>query len=233
MHKTIKAVVGSLNGFDLNETDLSTIKEDIRLLGKVAVVMYTIKKGRSIYRARHQPPNRIYTHPSELSYRRDVENIGIGRANPEKFPVFYGAISSAEVEQGYIFSTYETSHLTRTNTNGIDTLTMSRLVVKEDFEVVAIVTSPLYHDRFKLSKDMNADHENFIASGFLDSTEDQKLIAEFLGNQFSQHVAPGQDHLYKITSELALKYYEQGCKGIAYPSVQGNYQGFNVLCSQV
>lgn len=25
-----------------------------------------------------------------------------------------------------------------------------------------------------------------------------------------------------------MKYYEQGCKGIAYPSVQGNYQGFNV-----
>ena len=224
----ITKIIKELREADLSQVKPDEVREKLKSLGKVAVVMYTINKGRSIFRARAHKPDRLIIQPNELSYRRDLKNIGLGRANPSGFSVFYGAISSEEVPQGYIFSAYETSHLTREGIVGVETLTISKWNVVEDFEVVAIVSNPGYDLGFKLRAAMAKDQKDFIQEKFAQASEQQQLIAQFLGDQFAQQVPKGAEHNYLITAEASHRLYELGASGIAYPSVQSKYQGFNV-----
>lgn len=226
--ESITEIIQELRKADLSMLDPQNVKEKLMLLGPVAVVMFTISKGRSIYRARKHNSDMLIIHPEGLSYRRDIESIGIGRANPVGFPVFYGAISSDEVPEGYIFSAYETSRLTREGMDGVETLTISKWDVVKDFEVVAIVTNPAYHQGFKLSAAMAKDHEDYIQKQFEQTSEQQRLVAQFIGEQYAQKVLKGAEKKYQITAEVSRRLYELGAPGIAYPSVQSEYKGFNV-----
>ncbi len=214
--------------YDLKTIDPNQIKTDIVALGKVGIVLYKIPKGRKIFRARKHDSNFTIENEGQISYRTDLSGISIGRANAAKQNIFYGAIASQEIDQGYVIAAIETSNNYRTNIDGSETMTIGMWEVISDFEVVAIVFDPKYSEKLRVAKEMNNDHLKFISDAFSKQSEMHKSLAKYLGGQFSEKVLVGEEYKYKFTSEYSSLLFQLNVLGIAYPSVPMDYQGFNV-----
>ena len=60
-------------------------------------------------------------------------------------------------------------------------------------------------------------------------TEKLRLISTFIAREFSKKVKDGDDHEYKISAAVSERILDNGICGIIYPSVQTEYQGFNIV----
>ena len=207
---------------DANKDELIA---SIRNIGPTPYCVIKIAKDRRIYRARyHRDPDILFSTEAELSYRTDVENINsFGRANLPGESVFYGALASGNIKQGYVSSIFETSGNLRNDTDGIERFTFSVWEATQDFEVICIITKEAAEKVGSFKK---------IFDGYNEFSKAHSEITEFnqiIGSEFSKKVPMGAHHEYKISAAYAHVILQGGIPGIVYPTVQGNHEGLNIV----
>lgn len=190
---------------------------------------FHLEAGRSIFRARSHRENEMFHFEKELSYRTDVQNITKhNRANPANSTLFYGAIATQSVKDGYLISASETSNLCRNNKDGVDTLTISKWILKRSMKVLIIMDPTNYKFHSKDIDDIYKAYLDFINSQ--EYPEEIKLISTYLANEFSKKVKTGREYEYMISAAFSELFFDKGFgfNGIIYPSVQTKFQGYNI-----
>lgn len=228
---SIRQSIDFLKNVDPDRVDHKELIEVFKLVDRIPICTMKIQKGRSIYRARfHKIPDNLYTSKNQISYRSDIENITeFGRANIPFESRFYGSISSGGIDQGYMISVFETSDNLRNNLNGVERFTFSQWIVEEDIEIVVLGSDQ--------SRERNAFielHEYY--DKFLEDQENSEELSEFygiVGDEFSKKVPVGNHNNYKVSAVFSHVVLNVGVIGIAYPSVQADHKGFNVVLQNV
>ncbi|MEQ9062790.1 MAG: hypothetical protein RIE58_01345 [Vicingaceae bacterium] len=224
---SIAQTIQYLKGINPECADQAELIENFRLLGGIPICTMKIQAGRSIYRARfHRNRETLYTLKHQISYRTDTENITeFGRANLPGESQFYGSISSGAVDQGYVISVFETSGNLRNDIDGVERFTFSQWIVEDDLEVIVLGSEQ------SREKEAFAElHEYY--DRFLEDQENSVELSNFygiIGNEFSKKVPTGSNNNYKISAVFSHVVLNVGAIGIAYPSVQADHKGFNVV----
>ena len=190
---------------------------------------FHLEAGKSVFRARPHKENEMFHFEKELSYRTDIQNINNhNRANPAYSTMFYGAIATQSVKDGYLISASETSNLCRNNKDGVDTLTISKWILKRSMKVLIIMNPTNYKFHSKDIDDIYRAYLDFINSQ--EYPEEIKLISSYLANEFSKKVKKGEEYEYMISAAFSELFFDKGCdfNGIVYPSVQTELQGYNI-----
>ncbi len=196
-----------------------------------------VKKKAHIDRARPNKGRDLYEHVDRLGYIKDQETIDnklveFGRANCPHQVMFYGAVETSVIDKQRLTAIAETSDLFRENKNCPEGkyYTVSRWETLDEFLVVEVVFSEY---ALKYNPDIQKSYEKqkqFLQSLGLDQKDiDFHLdFLKFISEEFSKKVANPND--YKITAaytNIALQHLD--VIGIAYPSVQTEYFGVNVV----
>lgn len=221
------SVIDKLDALDLCSATIPEIQALLSRSG-LAIVTFKLQRGRSVYRARKHPSAIRIHYPRDLSYRTDLHKVGIGRANDVGQSIFYAALPSAEIDQGLVIATVETSINFRNRTDGLETFTVGRWKVTKDLEVAAFVFDGPHAQGMLLAEQMAKGHDDVMAgySGQFRSESDA-LMAR-LAHEFGQVVPNGHSERYKISAAVSDIMYKQGFAGVMYPSVLTEYKGFNV-----
>lgn len=192
-----------------------------------------IHEGTVIDRVRihRKPTERYYTY-KDISYIHDPKkfiSINFGRANQQCQPVFYGAITTDEIEVPRAVAYMETTSSTLVEANNPDfkeTFTLSRWVVTKEIEVAEIIFSD---DAVKVSSTVRRSLENQLPKIQNHPYGNYFLAqARFFSNEFAKAITNAPND-YFITSAFANYVWRSThLKGITYPSVQSLYKGQNV-----
>ena len=197
-----------------------------------ALTKAKIRKGEAIDRVRINNCDNPFNSISDISYITDykvLEKLEFGRANKEKQGIFYGAIESSEIRNQRIVSYFETSKIF-SESDQYDTIeevfTVSRWIVKEEFEVIQIVFSDETLTACKEIKEFHDYHLSFLKGNPYREYYLHQL--RFISNEFSKVKIKTLDD-YKISAAYANYIWNNtNIKGIIYPSVQSKYKGQNI-----
>ena len=234
MTKSLKAIE-NLKKLNLKNSRYEDVLELVLQITYPAFFFH-LEAGKSVFRARPHKENEMFHFEKELSYRTDIQNINNhNRANPAYSTMFYGAIATQFVKDGYLISATETSDLCRNNKDGVDaltlrvdTLTISKWILKRSMKVLIIMNPTNYKFHSKDIDDIYRAYLDFINSQ--EYPEEIKLISSYLANEFSKKVKKGEEYEYMISAAFSELFFDKGFgfNGIVYPSVQTELQGYNI-----
>ena len=218
--------------YNLGYVDFDIIYKSICDLPDKAVPIAKIKKGTAIDRVRINKKGEVFNSITEINYITDngvLDKLKFGRANKSKQAIFYGAIESTEIPQQRIVSYFETSEILHDldkHDNIEEIFTVSRWIVKEDFDVIEMIFSD---DAIKVSSDTKESYEIQL-SRLTDESLKEHHIAQlrFFSNEFAKVEidTPGD---YKISAAYVdYLWNKTSFKGVTYPSVQLAYKGQNI-----
>jgi hypothetical protein len=183
----------------------------------------SLKPGMLVFRARPHASQKRLTHEHEVSYRRDAENVGIGRANLAKHPIFYGAVRSMEVPHPWFLACNEVCHKPYPP---CQTFTATAWRVRKELPLINLTSHA------EQASGMAAARMAFNGvHGMLDKVppnhRDHTIaMMKCLGEEFSKTVENNED--YWISAAFAHFVYCNLAGGISYPSVANHFKGFNV-----
>lgn len=224
---------------DLSSVDYDEIYDLLKNgIQKIPLSLAKVKANINIDRVRKNKNSELFTNISELSYIKDKYVIDkflttFGRANLPHQVMFYGALQTSHIAQQRLTAIAETSSLFRVpNQNCIEgeVYTVSRWEVQNEFLVVEVVFSEY---ALANNSDIRKAFENqkkFLEAHNLPK-EDLEFHLEFLkfiSEQFSKKVNNPDD--YKISAAYTnLVLLHPDVNGVAYPSVQTDYFGVNIV----
>jgi hypothetical protein len=230
MHKSLQFLEQIMH--NLHYVDYDIIYNVIRDMPDKAIPIAKIKKGAPIDRVRINKNGQIFNSISEINYITDskvLESLEFGRANKAKQGVFYGAIESNEISQHRIVSYFETSEILK-DLDKFDTIeeifTVSRWIVKEEFQVIEMIFSD---EAIKASIDTKSSYD-FQLLKLADESLKEHYIAQlkFFSNEFAKVEIDTTDD-YKISSAYINYLWDNtSFKGVTYPSVKSLYKGQNI-----
>lgn len=192
-----------------------------------------VHKGSFIDRVRiHKHSHDRYCSHQDISYIHDpriYQYIDFGRANVKRQPIFYGAITTEEINLPRAVAYMETSAATRleaNNPNFRETFTLSRWEVMADIEVVEVIFS---QDALNSSSTARRSFENQLPKIQNHPYREYFLTqAGFFSDEYAKS-ANNTPHDYFITSAYANYIWQTTpLKGITYPSVKSKYEGQNI-----
>jgi hypothetical protein len=183
----------------------------------------SLKPDMLVFRARPHASDVRFTHEHEISFRRDTEAVGMGRANLAKQPVFYGAVRSVEVPHPWFLACNEVCYKPYPM---CQTFTASAWRVTKELPLINLTTHAeqasgmasarmAYHGVQEMLNKVPASHR-----------EHTSAMMTCLGEEFSRIVEQSAD--YWISAAFAHFIYCNLAGGISYPSVANNFKGFNV-----
>ena len=183
----------------------------------------SLKPGLLVYRARPHASAVRFTLEHQVSYRRDNENVGMGRANLPQQPVFYGAVRSEEVPHPWFLACNEVSHKPYPI---CQTFTATAWRVKKELPLINLTSHAEQASGMAAARmAYRGVHEmlNKVPSSHRDHT---MAMMTCLGEEFSKAVEQPAD--YWISAAFAHFVYCNLAGGISYPSVANHFKGFNV-----
>ena len=230
---SIALILRDLKELDLSKYPTEQIKQRIIELGKLAIVIMTLHKGKSIMRLRPNTSEKeTFTRKSEISFKPQEYNKTYQRASSPNSSMFYGCVVPEKVGQGEIdnariTAVLEASNLYRNDIDkGIEKLTFSRWIVTKDIPLVAIVHHKDFVQNTGHATELNDGYEEFIKK-HPEHRDKSKLVTEYFANEFSKKEIYA-DYDYMISALFAERVVEKGLGGVYFPSVRAEAKGFNV-----
>lgn len=220
-------VIADLDALDLKTVSIKEIQHVLSGIG-IALTTFKLQVGRPVFRARKHPSTQRIHYPRDLSYRTDLDNIGIGRANDQSQSIFYAALASVEIDQGLVIATMETSSNFRNRTDGIESFTVGRWKVVKEIELAMFVFNGPHAQGMMLAEQMTRGQNEVLEGYPPEFRSESEALMSRLSREFGQIVPNGLSDRYKISAAMSCLMYKQGFAGVMYPSVQTEYKGFNV-----
>lgn len=203
----------------INLENDSSYSEIYNLIGQIIIPYHivSIKRGEYYYRAR--PKDGAIKSKSDISYIKDSSKIkNFGRANTPNQSLFYAARQTET-------AIFETSSLIRKNRQDIKTenLILGRWFLKEDINVIAIISNPESIKKNKIIQKLNNQ-------SILNSENELKFILEFFASEFSKKNT-GNCNEYKISCAIYNFLQDKlgnSVDGIIFPSVENELNDINI-----
>jgi hypothetical protein len=229
----LKKMSQDLPNVDYEEI-IKILRESIR---RIPIPLAILHAHTAIDRARKNIGEALFTDVhNQLSYIRDPDVITnylteFGRANKPHQALFYGATSSTLVDTPRITAIAETSALFQ-DRNGVnlkgELYTVSRWRNNVPLMLLEVVFS---QQALAVNPDIRRNYNNQLQMAAKAGYADMGFYEDLL-IFFSEEFARPKDthHDYKISTaytELAFKHPD--VQGIAFPSVQTDYYGQNVV----
>ena len=230
------------------ETQYTHINElgQLNSKSKKEAVVNAFRNIKSFYKNSHSIPAESYVFRArlgssvlqperylDLSYNPNFDMIKIGRANPDKIPIFYGTthpnFNKIDQTTAIKVAIMECSQLLRENNNenGIELGCVSRWRLTRELKLFSffnydfgVLTDPMIID---FNKQLN-DQIMLNSGQPARDLEINRWIATIFAERFNSEDA----HKYQISSMLANNFMSKGHDGIIYPTVQGEGTTINV-----
>lgn len=214
LHTILEAVNENNTSKDV-ENAFNKIGHKLAIISKT-----TMTTVRNVYRARRIEDLSEISKKQDLSYRLDLDNIGFGRANIEKEPMFY-CISADDINDGH--------HACIVETLKQDECKSQKMVIGE-WRLKTELQLPIID--YENSNDINSRESYFnirILSKLLTSDNGYFEFYNFMSDRFSKEAE--NMHEYWITSYFTKQLIKLGYNGIVYDSVQTTKVGLtDVQC---
>lgn len=221
--------------YNLEYVDYEIISKSIEDLRDKFIPTALLKKDWYIDRVRINCKNDVFSNIKQVSYIHDKDilekYVKFGRANEPKQAVFYGAITSSEIQQPRVVAYFETSEILNEldkYDNIEEIFTLSRWRILKDIEIIEMIFSD---EALKVNEYNKLSLENQIKNyGHLQLAEHYERQGRFFSNEFARKdIKKGEDFKYKISaSYINYIWNKTHLKGVTYPSVKSNYLGQNV-----
>lgn len=178
-----------------------------------------------IYRARPHDPRNVMATKRDVSYPPNPARVKMGRANMRGNQVFYGAVNSKEVREGYIPAMQEASQIRYGWIPPIQTFTVSQWKPRRTVEIPTFVTSKVLASGMETAREIYGRTEEMInALAQVDQPRVRELFS-VLHDEFTKEVNSADDYL--ISAVFSSIMYQYGY-GISYPSKRSDYKAFNI-----
>ena len=230
---TYKEIIGRLSSLDLSQYPADEVKELLKQLGSIGVIITDLHPGKTILRGRINDKPHQYDKISKVSFKPSEYNKTYMRASTPNRTMFYGSIvpeilGEKEPATARITIIYELSEFARDNeTVGQQLVTFSVWEVEEDISLLSLVHYKNFDRPTELSKKLQSQFDIFMKD-HPDKEESTRLITEYLGEQFAKVVSPDKDFDYLISSCYSEIVTDFGFDGVLYPSVKLAGEGINV-----
>ncbi len=189
-----------------------------------AIPFIIYPKGSKFVRCRvHNNETDFFNKVSELSYRKDIQNIkSFGRANEPGQSVFYCADDDA-------LSLMETSEVARKQIDKpVEYITTGLWVSTEDIYAVNLLSNEDIRGKHASVDKYSIDFEKLVEEQNDENARMLRNMLEFLSKEFSRPSNGNSNH-YKITTAFTNYIFDSVDKadGILYPSTIYTEKGFN------
>lgn len=200
---------------------------------EIPIVRHIIFPGSSLIRQRINRKERNFTHVSELSYP-PVSIAQIERANLPGHPMFYACSFPSKVTIDApiprVIALEETSSFMKDKTkSGIERATVSRWLVKETIELIALPYTGTYDKACPDLLQIKDAWEDAITKGHV--PENPLELVHYMAEEISKDF-DDREKYFKIANFvnylLTINTKTRGADGIIYPSVPAQGAGFNV-----
>lgn len=221
-------IVKQLEHLDLK----NATPDDVRnIIGQAPLlcVPYIIKPGNCLLRARKGGG---YTKRSQLTYCPVEKCTSMQRATLANHTMFYGVISDdqSHQENARAISITECSSLCREGINSVgrENFTVSHWEVVKPLKIASLVTDNAFPN-VKDNNLLNLLRSAYLAiHGGMESTEDEKNLAEYISKEFSKTVTESYEYLISATIATDIL-TDTDFDGIVFPSVMlGGQAGLNM-----
>lgn len=193
-----------------------------------AIPFTKYSKNHRFVRTRvHKEGEDFFTNVSDLSYRKDVQNIKtFGRANEPGQSFFYCSNDDS-------LSLFETSEIARAQENKqFEYSTNGLWIAKEDLCVVNVLTNDDIRGKHKEIDDLSVDFEKLLANQNDKAAAAVRELYQFISKEFSRFAENDTNH-YKITAAFTNYVFDiKDVDGIMYPSTIVTNKGFNFVFKQ-
>lgn len=182
-------------------------------------------KGSKFVRTRvHQKNEDFFCKVSDLSYRRDVQNITkFGRANEPGQSIFYCADDDS-------LSLTETSEVLRKQIDKpYEYLSTSLWISNSEIRLASLLTNEDIRGQHIEIDNISKDFEYIIEQQNDESSKVVNELIQFLSKEFSTLTKTDSNH-YKITAAISNYIFDSvpQADGLAYPSTIFTTKGFNI-----
>lgn len=211
--------------YDVQTLSVKKVKDAYRQAKFLPFTFYTVYPGVHIQRVRAK---KRYHFPAAVSYNPDPDKVEYGRANEEKNSLFYGSLSSVELEHALLTTCMESSKLVRDQKHGHQTFTVGVWKTKHGFEI------PILHHPEPSADPMREKHRLALAKDIENFPQEDRerilKLQKILAREFSKRVPTTADKkdAYLLSAAFAELMYDRGFAGLAYPSVETDGKGQNV-----
>lgn len=212
-----------------NAKDETSIESYIYIKNILNSIEFTIpltiySKGSKFVRCRvHNNETDFFHNVSELSYRKDINNIKkFGRANEPGQSVFYCANDDA-------LTLMETSEVARKHIDKpFEYITTGLWIATEEIYAVNLLTNEDIRGTHASIDELSKDFEKLVEIQNNESAKVLRRMIEFLSKEFSRPSEGNSNH-YKITAAFTNYVFDSIDKadGISYPSTIYGKKGLN------
>ena len=218
-----------------NDDGIKRLYEVFRSISdyEIPIVRHTIFPGSSLIRQRINKPGQVFSHISELSYP-PASLAPMERANLTGHPMFYACSFPSEIREDApiprVIALEETSSFMRdTSKSGIERATVSRWLVTEQIELVALPYTGTYERACPDLLQIKKEWLDAIAQGIV--PEEPLELVHYMATEISKDFS-SRDQYFRIANFvnylLTINMKTKDANGIIYPSVPAQGAGFNV-----
>lgn len=222
----------------LEKVDYSTITDLFHVFIKeIPIPIAKLEKNTLVDRARPNEGDTLFSKVADVDFITDQDVIDtklveFGRANKPHQPMFYGATESTAIQVNRITALYEVSKLLQDRDNSIniqgELYTIGRWRNSETLFLAEVVFAK---NALKNNPDTRLAFTKQIELANSVNTEDKEFFIDlitFISDEFARKIITHHDYKISVVyTNLALTC--PGVHGIAYPSVETDYYGQNVV----
>ena len=223
----------SLDNTNSLDEEIKTVLEQF---GAAHIFTARIAKGATIIRARTEldfnGPNQIL-YESQISYRKDLQNVRRGRCNLDREAAFYGVLMTTRdkfkaEDRITCFSEVSKIGVMQLGTEGTDYTTTGIWTVTEPFDVVAFSHDEKLGNNHEIVAEMRREFAKASQGDNVTNKEKGVFFQKIFSGIYGDPNSP-----YRVSACMASLLFSRGCKGILYPSVQTEGIGLNLALPSI
>lgn len=228
----LSEITRSLQEIPRTLENVESIRELISKIGKRAYMKVTFHKGNSILRARVNKFGQKFSQDNELSFVPPNSNKTYQRASTPNQTMFYGCIQPNDnYPPARVTAMLESSNWLRQKdmtSIGKQKITYGKWEIDKDLHLLPV---------FLPQEILNTSYNNYLNDTYSkclleqqlskEFIEESKLLMNFLGEEFRRKIQNEYDYLISALFTESVVNIEH-IDGILYPSVQANFEGYNV-----
>jgi hypothetical protein len=230
---TIDEIILNLQSLKLDDEPSNEVRDLFKQVGRVAYMLVTFHKGKSIMRARPNEIGQRFSHKDELSFKPQKFNTTYQRASTPNQTMFYATslperIEAGELENARIIGVVEAMPWLRDKTSsGYKKITFGRWHVEEDINLIAIIHKDTFYEESNYTRELVDAYNHFIGQEDKQMVDKSLKYQRFLADEFSKDITKHTDYLISaIFTEIVSQ--NPNIDGVLYPSVRVLGKGFNV-----
>ena len=223
----VKEVLQKIEEANLSVTsDFTSMNQLLTSLGSIPLMTGMLMPGALVMRTRceisslYETTQRINSQ-SDISYRRDFNNVGIGRVNLAGEPVFYGCVVNHDKKAKNAIPLAAAACFAETNK---DRNAMRQTMAAGIWRVVKPISFGIMVQQSDLAKANSFIRQSLLPKykffrGDNRTSVASQLVSNYLADLYSRPVEQGEEHKYVIGACFATSLFLQGLDSIIYSSV--------------